>query len=97
MLYGCCSACRIGRTRRGPTFACGKDGAPSGADELGVELAKWYHPGEAMANEDYPAASSVKPGKALDHEKVGHPPCRTIEVWRQGDRHMSQLRFEPQP
>ena len=31
-------------TRKGPTLACGKDGAPSGANELGVELAKWYHP-----------------------------------------------------
>ena len=30
-------------TRKDTTLACGKEGAPSGADELGVELAKWYH------------------------------------------------------
>ena len=31
-------------------------GAPSGAHELGVELAKWYYPAVVLAKEDHPAA-----------------------------------------
>jgi hypothetical protein len=52
---GCCNPFDVGLTRKAPTLACGKDGAPSGADELGVELAKWYYPAEALAKEGHPA------------------------------------------
>ena len=49
-----------------PTLHTPKDGAPSGADELGVELAKWYHP-------DAPWFKLMRKTND-DRERVGHPP-----------------------